>query len=77
MIFLSYLIDIYIWIVIIVSLLSWIRAEISHPVVRFLFQITEPVFNFLRSRFPLQYQSVDFAPLVVVILLTILKKILF
>ncbi|CBG39624.1 YggT family protein [Helicobacter mustelae] len=73
---LSFLINVYIWIVIIVSLLSFTRVDTTHPIVKFLFQITEPVFHFFRSRLPLTYQNIDFTPLVVVLLLSIINHLI-
>ncbi len=73
---LHYLINIYLWIVIIASLLTWIKIDPQNPIVRFLFQITQPLFDWLKARLPLQYQGVDFAPLVVVIVLSLLDRLL-
>ncbi|WP_104696852.1 MULTISPECIES: YggT family protein [unclassified Helicobacter] len=73
---LHYLINIYIWIVIIASLMTWFRVDYSHPIPRFLIQVTNPVFEFLRSKITLQYQGMDFAPLVVVLVLSIIDRML-
>lgn len=71
-----YLLNIYMWIIVIASLLTWVRADTSHPIVAFLLRITLPVFDFLRQRLPLQFRGMDFAPLVVIIALSILDRFL-
>lgn len=73
---LHYLINIYIWIVIIASLITWFRVDYSHPIIRFLIQSTKPVFDFLNSKIPLQFQGIDFTPLVVVLVLSCIDKVL-
>ncbi|RDU71908.1 hypothetical protein CQA57_07395 [Helicobacter anseris] len=74
--FLHYLISIYTWIIIIASLLTWIKMDYNHPIARFLFQITNPLFEFVRSKISLQYQGIDFTPLVIVIVLSVVDKLL-
>jgi len=48
--------------------LSFVNADRYNPIVQFIHQITEPVFNWLRIRFPyLIVGSFDLSPLVVIL----------
>ena len=69
---LSALLTIYMWIVIIYSLISFVQPNPNNPIMQILARLCEPVFYFLRSRFKLVFNGLDFAPLVVVIVLKFL-----
>ncbi|WP_104748632.1 YggT family protein [Helicobacter cetorum] len=66
------LITAYVWVVIIYSLLSFVQPNPNNPIVQILARLCEPVFYFLRSKFKLVYNGLDFAPLVVIIILKFL-----
>ena len=44
--------NIYMWLVIARALLSWVNPDPYNPIVRFLYNVTEPVLRFLRRRVP-------------------------
>ncbi|MGL2791116.1 YggT family protein [Helicobacter pylori] len=69
---LSSLITIYMWVVIIYSLISFVQPNPNNPIMQILARLCEPVFYFLHSRFKLVFNGLDFAPLVVVIVLKFL-----
>ncbi|WQW77097.1 YggT family protein [Helicobacter pylori] len=69
---LSSLITIYMWVVIIYSLISFVQPNPNNPIMQILARLCEPVFYFLRFRFKLVFNGLDFAPLVVVIVLKFL-----
>ncbi|MBH0233452.1 YggT family protein [Helicobacter pylori] len=69
---LSTLLTICMWIVIIYSLLGFVQPNPNNPIMQILARLCEPVFYFLRSRFKLVFNGLDFAPLVVVIVLKFL-----
>ncbi|MCE3036307.1 YggT family protein [Helicobacter anatolicus] len=71
---LLFLISIYGWVVVISSLFEWLKLDSKNIFVRFVYQITHPVLNFLRSRFPLQYQGIDFSSLVLIIILFLIRE---
>ncbi len=61
-------INIYIWIVIISALLSFVRPDPSNPIVQVLNRLTEPVYHFIRQKMPfLVFSGVDLSPLVLII----------
>lgn len=61
-------INLYIWIVIIASLLSFVRPDPYNPIVQALYRLTEPVLGFIRQKMPFVLVSgIDLSPLVVLI----------
>ncbi len=63
------------WAIIIRILISWIRIDPYHPIVRILDQITEPILAPARRIIP-PIGGLDFSPMIVIILLNILERIL-
>ena len=47
------------------AILSWVSPDPYNPIVRFIYNTTEPVLYRLRMKFPLVYGGIDFSPLVV------------
>ncbi len=61
-------INLYIWIVIIAALISFVRPDPSNPIVQILHRLTEPVMNFIRQKMPfVVFSGMDLSPLVVII----------
>ncbi|MBT8344564.1 MAG: YggT family protein [Sulfurovum sp.] len=60
--------NLYIWIVIIAALLSFVRPDPYNPIVQILHRLTEPVMNFIRSKMPfVVFSGIDLSPLVVIL----------
>jgi YggT family protein len=67
----------YVWIVIIATLLSWVRPDPYNPIVRVLYALTEPVLYRVRKYMPFLYTSgIDFSPLVVIIAVQLFDMII-
>jgi len=61
-------INIYIWIVIISALLSFVRPDPSNPIVQILYRLTDPVYSFIRQKMPfLVFSGIDLSPLVIIL----------
>ncbi len=61
-------ITVYIWIVIISALLSFVRPDPNNPIVQTLYRMTEPVYAFLRHKMPfLIMGGLDLSPLVIIL----------
>ena len=61
-------ISVYIWIVIISALLSFVRPDPSNPIVQALYRMTEPVYSYLRQKMPfLIMGGMDLSPLVIIL----------
>src|SRR5512145_2284424 len=66
----------YMWIFIIRALLSWVSPDPYNPIVRGLYAITEPVLSFLRRRLPVMAGSIDFSPMVAILIILFLQYFL-
>jgi YggT family protein len=75
-IILHYVLGAYIWVLIIRALLSWVSPDPYNPIVRGLYSITEPVLSFLRRKFPLMAGSIDFSPMVAVLIVWFLQMVM-
>ena len=60
-------ITIYIWVVIIAALVSWVRPDPYNPIVQTLYRLTEPVYAWIRRYVPTVIGGIDLAPLIVII----------
>ncbi len=67
---------IYMWLIIARALLSWVNPDPYNPIVRFLYNVTEPVLAWLRQRLPLVYSGLDLSPLLVLLAILFLKNFL-
>ena len=71
---LGHLLTIYWWIVLIAVLLTWVNPDPYNPIVRFLRNVTEPVFYQIRRRLPfVVVGGLDLSPLVVVLAISVLR----
>jgi YggT family protein len=73
---LSSILTIYFWIVIIAALLTWIEPNPYNPIVRFLYSVTEPVFDWIREHLPVFFGGIDFSPIIVIIVIEFLQQYL-
>jgi len=67
--------NIYMWIVIIAALISWVNPDPYNPIVRFLYRATEPVFQRVRRFIP-PMGGIDLSPLVVLLVIYFLQYFL-
>ena len=68
--------EIYMWLIIARALISWVNPDPYNPIVRFLYNVTEPVLSYLRHRFPMVYGGLDLSPLAVLAVIIFLKVFL-
>ncbi len=68
--------SIYMWLIIGRALLSWVSPDPYNPIVRFLYNVTEPVLGFFRRLLPLQFGGLDLTPLAVLLVIVFLQKFL-
>jgi YggT family protein len=64
----------YMWIVIIRALLSWVNPDPYNPIVRFLYQATEPVLRPIRRLIPVGNIGIDISPVIVILVIILLQK---
>jgi len=72
----SKILDIYMWIVIISALISWVSPDPYNPIVRFLHAVTEPVLRPIRRIIGLRLGIVDISPMVVILAIIFVKYFL-
>lgn len=68
--------NIYMWIIIIRALLSWVNPDPYNPIVRTLYSITDPVLNVIRRRLPVVFGAVDLSPLLLILFIYFLEVFL-
>lgn len=64
----------YMWAFILRAVLSWVNPDPYNPIVRALNAVTEPILSRLRRKLPLFAGSIDFAPVVVVLVIVFLQR---
>lgn len=67
--------EVYSWILIIRILLSWIRHNPYQPIIRFIYEVTDPYLRIFRRIVP-PYGAVDFSPIVAFFALRIMEWII-
>jgi YggT family protein len=73
---LDFLLWAYQWILIARVVISWIDADPYNPIVRFIYNLTEPVLERVRERLPLIAGGFDLSPLVVWLAIWFIKRFL-
>lgn len=74
---LSIVLNLYMWVVIISALLTWVNPDPYNPIVRTLRNLTEPVFWRIRRWMPfLNVGGLDLSPVVVLLAIVFLKTFL-
>jgi YggT family protein len=67
----------YMWVVIISALMSWVNPDPYNPIVRFLRGLTEPVFYRVRRWLPfIVIGGIDLTPVVIIFAIVFLKTFL-
>jgi len=72
----SLVFQIYFFIVIARALVSWVNPDPYNPIVRFLYNATEPVLARMRRYLPLQFSGIDLSPIALLLLLSVIEQIL-
>jgi YggT family protein len=70
-------IQLYVWIVIIAALMSFVQPNPHNPIVQFLHRVTEPLFSWVREKFPFVVISgIDLSPIVIIFGLNFISNLL-
>lgn len=69
----SLVFQVYIFIVVARALISWVGPDPYNPIVRFLYQATDPVLDRLRKILPLQFGGIDLTPVALLLALYVVK----
>jgi YggT family protein len=66
------ILEIYTWMIIISALISWVNPDPYNPIVRFLYNVTEPVLSPIRRRIG-TFGGFDVSPVIVLLAITFIK----
>ena len=70
---LNIILSLYMWVIIIRAIISWVNPDPYNPIVRFLHNITEPVLYRIRKVLP-PIGGIDLSPLVAILAIIFLKE---
>jgi YggT family protein len=68
--------NLYMWILIARVILSWVNPDPYNPIVRFLYNITEPLMYRVQRILPLQFGGIDLTPMAIIIAIIFLRSFL-
>ncbi len=63
----------YIWIIIGRAIVSWVSADPYNPIVRFVYEVTEPLLSRIRRVVPIFGGGIDFSPMILIIAIMFLR----
>lgn len=70
---LDIVLTLYMWIVIISALISWVNPDPYNPIVRFLRAVTEPLYRPIRRVIGYRLGPIDISPMVVILAIIFVK----
>ena len=73
---LGWVLTIYTWIIIGRAIISWVNPDPYNPIVRFLYNATEPLLYRVRRAIPFAAGGIDFSPLIVLGVIIFLQTFL-
>ncbi len=73
---LGIVLNIYMWIIIIRALISWVNPDPHNPIVQFLRRVTDPVLRPLQKLAPPYKLGIDVSPLIAILIIIFLEKAL-
>ena len=68
--------NLYMWVIIIRALLSWVNPDPYNPIMQFLNSITEPVLYRVRRAIPMPGRGLDLSPILVILAIYFLQVFL-
>lgn len=68
--------NIYMWIIIIRAIISWVSPNPYNPIVQFLYSVTEPVLWRIRRYLPVVFGGIDLSPIVAILAVIFLREFL-
>lgn len=72
----SLAITIYIWLIVARVILSFFQPRSYHPIIKFIYESTEPLLSLCRRILPGPMMNIDFSPFIAIIFLEILRVLL-
>lgn len=72
----DFLLTAYMWIIIGRAVISWVNADPYNPIVRFLYDATEPLLSRIRRVIPMSMGGIDFSPMILIMAIMFLQSFL-
>jgi YggT family protein len=72
---LNILLTVYMWIIVIRAVISWVNPDPHNPIVNFLYRATEPVLSYVRRIIP-PISGIDLSPILVLLVIVFLNRFL-
>jgi len=72
---LNILLTVYMWIIVIRAVISWVNPDPHNPIVNFLYRATEPVLGYVRRVIP-PISGIDLSPILVLLAIVFLNRFL-
>jgi YggT family protein len=72
----DFILSAYIWVIIGRAIISWVSADPHNPIVRFLYEVTEPVLQRIRRFIPAFAGGIDFSPMLLILAILFLRSFL-
>jgi len=73
---LDFLLSAYLWMVVGRAVISWVNADPHNPIVRFLYEVTEPLLSRIRQWLPITMGGIDFSPMILIMVIMFLQSFL-
>jgi YggT family protein len=73
---LDFVLSAYMWIIIGRAVISWVNADPHNPIVRFLYEVTEPLLSRIRRLLPISFGGIDFSPMILILGIMFLQSFL-
>ena len=71
-------INLYIWVVIIAAILSFVNPDPRNQIVQIIRNLTEPAFRFVRAKLPfVVVGGIDLSPILIIFVLNVISQILY
>ena len=70
----SFVLTIYMYIILFKALISWVNPDPYNPIVQFLNKATEPVLTRIRRLFKMEFWAVDLSPLIAILAIYFLQS---
>lgn len=67
---------VYMWVIIIAALISWVNPDPYNPIVRFLYSVTNPILRPIRNLIGYRLGPIDISPLIAILAIIFIKRFL-
>ena len=73
--FIDIALQLYVFVIFARVIISWLRVNPYNPIVRAIYELTEPVLSPIRNLMP-RGMMLDFSPMIVIVLIFVIRRIL-